>query len=537
MCMYNIHMLANRNKMFNYKIIKRILIGILSIILSITAISTNVLCAYAEEPKTDEEYQAEAEERKNLPVETNEVIGWPGGPEIGAEAAILMDADTGQILYAKNIDERLMPASTTKIMTCLTAMKRGVNLSDIVTVSQAAIDANDADGSHMGLRAGEQLSVEEIMTGILVTSANEGCNALAEHVAGSMDSYVDMMNEEAANLGLENTHFVTTNGLPDPDHYTTARDLATIAREFFSYDLFCRLSSTPYVEMPETELHDAHEIYSKNKLYKNRDYEYPYLVGSKTGYTDIARQTLVSCAEKDGMKLICVILMEEAPYQFEDTVNLFDYGFNNFSYVRTSEFNSGFLSKSSDFLGSSSAGSDSIIKIKSDSKVLLPIGGDISSVSTKIEYGSDNLTAFATLNYYFNGYYIGHSSLIFKPSTIEIPTIQLGKEKNKNVRPVMINIVDVIIKLVIFIAVVVLIFILWSIGKKIYYRRKEILKRNQRYQSTRVLNKNADRQRKIGRKKEQKEFKLKRKTEQKEKKQKRKATKYTNATRRIKKDR
>lgn len=533
--MYNVLMLINRIKIHN-NIIKKILICIISLLLCVSTIALDGLTIYADEPKTADEYLEEAEERKKLPVETNEVEDWPGGPVIGAEAAILIDADTGQILYAKNIDEKLMPASTTKIMTCLTAMKNNVNLNDLVTISQSAIDANDADGSNMGLVAGEQLTVEEIMTGILVTSANEGCNALAEHMAGSMDAYVELMNEEAASLGLENTNFVTTNGLPDPNHYTTARDLATIAREFFSYDLFCRLSSTPYVEMPETELHNAHEIYSKNKLYKNRDYEYPYLVGSKTGYTDIARQTLVSCAEKDGIKLICVILMEEAPYQFEDTVNLFDYGFNNFSYVRTSDFNSGFFSASTDFLNSSSDGSGSLIKFESDSKVLLPIGCDEGNVSSKIVYGCDDSTAFATVNYYFNGYYISSSRLIFKPGNIDTPSIKLGSEKDDSIQPVMINIVNIIIKFVIVIVIVLVIIVISNVAKRVIHKQKEVRKRNQRYQSTRVLNKNADKQRKIGRKREQRNFKIQRKLEHKEVKKKRKATSYTNATRR-KKDR
>ena len=161
---------------------------------------------YADEP----DYTEEMEERKNEPVDTNDITGWPDGPIIGAEAAILMDADTGEILYAKNIDEKLFPASTTKIMTCLVGIENA-NLNDLVTISNEAIYANEADGSNMGLKAGEQLTVEELLYGILITSANEACNALGEHISGSMEGYVELMNQRAAELGCTNTNFVTTN--------------------------------------------------------------------------------------------------------------------------------------------------------------------------------------------------------------------------------------------------------------------------------------------------------------------------------------
>ncbi len=453
----------------------------------------------ADEPKTDDEYQAEAEERKELTVETNEVMGWPNGPAIGAEAAILMDADTGQILYAKNIDERLMPASTTKIMTCLTALKRGANMSDVITVSQAAIDANDPEGSNMGLYAGEQLTVEEIITGILVCSANEGCNALAEHMAGSMDGYVEYMNEEAANMGLTNTHFVTTNGLPDPDHYTTARDLATIAREFFSYDVLCRLSSTPYVELEETDTHRAHSLYSKNKLYKNRDYEYPYLIGSKTGYTDDARQTLVSAAEKDGMRLICVILMEEAPYQFEDTVNLFDYGFANFSYSRVNDFEHTF-DTGYDYLSDSTYGS--LISLNTDVKVLLPNNADFESITSDITYRDSSSPYFADVNYYYNGYYIGKTGLSYSPLTNSISEIKIASITNKDVKITIINVKKVFLTVLIIFAGALVLIRLFIFIKKFYLKQKEKAKRNQKYSDARKINKRSDKQRRLGMKRE-----------------------------------
>lgn len=488
-------------------------IGALSLIISLLfSISVS-----ADEPKTDEELKAEAEARKELTVETNEVPNWPSGPAIGAEAAILMDADTGQILYAKNVDEKLMPASTTKIMTCLTAMKRGVDMSDIIHVNQSAIDANDPEGSNMGLYANEELTAEEIITGILVTSANEGCNALAEHIAGSMDGYVDMMNEEAMNMGLSNTHFVTTNGLPDPDHYTTARDLATIAREFFSYDILCRLSSTPYVEIEETSSHRAHSLYSKNKLYKNRDYEYPYLIGSKTGYTDVARQTLVSAAEKDGVRLVCVILMEEAPYQFEDTVNLFDYGFNNFSYSKVSDFENTYASDSDYYQDAHNA---SLITLNTDVKILLPNNTDYSYITSDITYRDSADPYFADVNYYFNGYYIGSTGLSFTPGTTSIDAIKLANTNGKDIEVTVINVKIVAIWMVIILAGILLLIRLFIFLKKMYYKHKERVKRSQKYEGSHKLNRNADRQRRLGAIREKKRKKKKQRNLEAERKKK-----------------
>ena len=346
-------------------------------------------------------------------------------------------------------------------------------------VSQAAIDANDPEGSNMGLYAGEQLTLEEIMTGILVCSANEGCNALAEHMTGSMDGYVDYMNDEAAKMGLTNTHFVTTNGLPDPDHYTTARDLATIAREFFSYDILCRLSSTPYVELEETDTHRAHSLYSKNKLYKNRDYEYPYLLGSKTGYTDDARQTLVSAAEKDGTRLICVILMEEAPYQFEDTVNLFDYGFANFSYSRISDFENTF-DTGSNYLSDSTYGS--LISLNTDVKVLLPNSADLSNITSDITYRESSTPYFADVNYYYNGYYIGKAGLSYNPITTSIDEIKLsGINTNKDVKITIINVKKVFLIVLLAFAGVLIIIRLIILIKKLILKQKEKAKRNQKF--------------------------------------------------------
>ncbi len=173
--------------------------------------------------------------------------------------------------------------------------------------------------------------MEECLYGIMVGSANEVANAVAEHVAGSMDAFADMMNQKAEELGCTNTHFVNAHGLFDENHYTSARDLALIARAFFQNELLTKIGNTASYHFEATETQPDDFIKRNKHKFITGETPYDGVKGGKTGYTDEARQTLVTCAEKNGMRLICVVLKEESPEQFNDTVKLFDYGFANFA--------------------------------------------------------------------------------------------------------------------------------------------------------------------------------------------------------------
>ena len=478
---------------------KRILIIFVLVLMTFNNIFT--IDIHADEP----DYTAEAEERKSEKVDTNEVPGWPEGPAIGAESAILMDADTGEILYAKNIDERLYPASTTKLMTCLVGIENA-SLDELVTVSREAIFANEADGSNMGLKEGEQLTVEELMYGILITSANEACNALGEHISGSMDGYVALMNQKAAELGCVNTHFVTTNGLQDDDHYSSARDLALIGREFFKYDLLCRLSSTAYYSMQDNGLHDAHELYSKNKLYKNREYAYEYLVGSKTGFTSVARQTLVSCAEKDGIRLICVIMKEETPYQFEDTIALFNYGFNNFYRINIASNETRYDISHQDFFSGESTIFENIapvISLDTRASLLLPNGTDFSALTSDVTYDGTGAPYFGNVNYYFNGYKVGSAGIAFEGEEAPDNFMTLdearaaaeaeslsGNETGK--KTVIVNIWSVIKTIFIIFVIIVIVIVLWTVGKVYWNKYKKKIRWKKRFRDSQGISTRRD---------------------------------------------
>ncbi len=367
------------------------------------------------------DYQAEAEQRKELPIQSNETSGWPEGPQIGAEAAIVMDASTGTILYAKNIHEELYPASTTKIMTCLLAVENA-SLSDKITFSNEAVFSVPRDGSSIGMDVGESITLEQALFGIMVGSANEVANAVAEHVSGSIDAFVNLMNQRASELGCTNTHFNNTNGLQDDDHYTSAYDLALIARAFFNNELLCKVGNTPRYHFTETSTQpDDFYLNNKHKLITG-EVKFDGIIGGKTGYTDQARETLVTCAERDGVKLICVILKEESPSQFTDTVTLFNYGFNNFTSVNVADTDTRYMPNDSLFFESENdvfGRSGTILSLSKSSTIIIPKTSSINDTDYSVSYNltdadlSSSPSAIAKISYTYNGVPIGTALLCY----------------------------------------------------------------------------------------------------------------------------
>ena len=267
----------------------------------------------------------------------NTEVSWPDAPEVNSSSCILVDADTGSILFERNSHEKCYPASTTKILTGLLTIEN-CNMDDVVTFSQAAATSiNIYEDANLGCKVGEQFTVNQLLHGLLLYSANEMAYALGEHVAGSIDAFVDMMNAKAKELGALNTHFANASGLYNTNHYTTAYDMAMIARGCYNNASFVSIDSTAdaYV-IPATNMSAQRTIRHRHKMLKGRSYYYEYCKGGKTGYTDESQNTLVTFAEKDGMRLICVVFKEETDdLRYTDTKTLFDWGFSNFQKSTT----------------------------------------------------------------------------------------------------------------------------------------------------------------------------------------------------------
>jgi len=266
-------------------------------------------------------------------------------PEIASKHAILAQAGTGRILYEKDADAKAYPASTTKIMTALLAIEN-LDPAAPLTASETAVQI-DRDGSNMGILRDEVLTVEQLLYGLLVHSANDAANVLAEAVAGDIASFVDMMNVRAAELGMTNTHFANTHGYHDSEHYTTARDLLTLSMHAMQNELFAKIVGTAQYEIPPTEKYKEIRYLSNNNALinpmKGHKYLYSPAKGIKTGHTADAGYCLTSYAEKGDKEFFCVTL--DAPveddniYSFNDTIALLDYGFNNFTVQNISDTN------------------------------------------------------------------------------------------------------------------------------------------------------------------------------------------------------
>lgn len=451
---------------------------------------------------TFEELQEEVEARKALPIQSNEIDNWPTGPQIGAEAAILMDANTGVILYSKNIHERLYPASTTKIMTVLLAMENG-NLDDMVEFSHDAVFSVPRDGSNMGMDVGESITLEECLYGIMVASANEAANAAGEYVSGSIEDFVALMNKRAQEMGCKDTHFVNPNGLHDPQHYTSAYDLAIISSYFFRNEILCKISNTAryHFEPTPTQPDDFYEN-NKHKLI-NGEIPYDGILGGKTGYTDDSRQTLVTCAEQNGMRLICVVFKEESPDQFTDTAELFDYGFQNFQVLNISENeekysieSTGFLQIGNDVFGSSKP----ILSIDTDSYVIIPNTATFQDLDSEIDYSLSDENRVAGIEYSYHGMYVGNAYLNLatdNASTYEFDTnmtttdvsvekTETESEPEQSQNTVFINIKKILIGILILAAVLIAIFMIQAliVSRRTAKRRNNRVKRKQRRRSS-----------------------------------------------------
>ena len=256
---------------------------------------------------------------------------WPQAPEISEETGILMEASTGQVLFDKSMDEIRYPASTTKVMTALLILENVEDLSQIVTFTDVITPDLAPGNSTINARVGEQLTVEQCLYAIMLASANEVCTQMAVYVAGSVENFVSMMNQRAQELGCQNTHFVNANGLPDPNHYTTAHDLALILTAAIQNEDFCRISGSAAYTIPATNMTASpRSLENSNALIKNGEYHYEGVIAGKTGHTEAAKNTLVTAASRDGMTLVCVVLRSDGEDRFIDTVSLFDYGFDNF---------------------------------------------------------------------------------------------------------------------------------------------------------------------------------------------------------------
>lgn len=399
------------------------------------------------------------EETTPFPVDstTDDITGWPVAPVLESHAAVVIEAETGTVLYDKNMNMRCYPASITKILTAILGIENS-SLHDMVYYSEENIAAVPRDSSHIAINPGEELTMENTLYGLLLASANECANAIAEHISGSITAFVDLMNERAKELGAINTHFSNANGLPDENHYTTCYDMAMISRAAVFNETYRKINGTTSYMIPPTNLQsESRPVNTMHRLILSGSSHYEGCFGGKTGYTSVAGSTLVTFAERDGMTLICVVMQSTSPACFTDSAALLDYGFHSFCRVNVAENETNYTFHKDTFFPSSYSLFDSVsmdIELNKDSVIILPINAEFSDAEAKLTFSNsepteENLTnaqgqvenleqannpTLATITYSYNGHYVGSATLdvtygdmdtfsFTKNTPVEIPSI------------------------------------------------------------------------------------------------------------------
>ena len=310
-------------------------------------------------------------------VNTDNIQGWPKAPETASETAVLIDADTGAVLYDKGMDEYRYPASTTKIMTLLVAVENS-SPRDSVTFTETGVRDVNWDSSNIGMKLGETISMKDCWYAAIIESANEVCAQIAETIGGSEAKFINMMNEKAKALGCSRTHFANAGGLPDANHYTTAHDLAKIMRAGLQNARFRKVISAVNYTIPATNLSEARGMHTHMPLMaQESNLYYEGCIGGKTGSTQDAGHTLVVAAERNGRTYIAVTMRtSDLGMNCTDSIALFDYAFNNFDSIDVN-----------------------------GTKMTVPKGVTVNELTTEtMEKGGNTFD-----QYYYNGQFVGYA--------------------------------------------------------------------------------------------------------------------------------
>lgn len=342
---------------------------------------------------------------------------WPSNVFIEADGGILIDADSGTVLYSKNIHNTYYPASITKILTAYIIINH-CDLDDTVTFTHSAVNTLEPGSSILGARVGDKMSVRDCLYALLLQSANEVANALAEHCSGSVEAFSELMNEEAKKLGCIDSNFANPSGLNNPNHYTSAHDMSLIAKAAFSDPTFLEIDKTLYYDVPAGQLQqypDGWRYYMHHRMMKKNDsLYYSGIIGGKTGYTSLAGNTLVTCAERDGLKLIAVVLNGHQTH-YSDTKTLLDFGFEHFKSVLIADEDSTYQKIEQDLsIGGISFGETTKLSVDATSAITLPKSGEFSDVTSTLDYELDETapeSAVARIDYMYGDRVVGQAYL------------------------------------------------------------------------------------------------------------------------------
>ncbi len=418
-----------------------------------------------------------------------------------AKSAVLIDAKTGIVIYDKNKDIKSYPASTTKILTALLAIEN-TKPTDILTHSHNAVFNIGPGSSHIGMRENEQITMDQALYGVLLASANEVCMAIAEHISGSVENFVEFMNKRAKEIGAKNTHFANPHGFHDDNHYTTSYDMALIMKEAIKNEEFVKYISTPsYKILPTNLVNEQRVLNNSNKLIlKTSPYYYEYCVGGKTGFTDQAGNTLVTYAKKGDIELIAVVMKDEGFKVYDDTRALFNYGFD--AYEEKEIFNKeGYKNKANivqKFKDKDIPLGEVYVTAENNLSLDLPKTVDVSKIQrvanipTAVEGPINVGDKVGTLDFLYENNKIASINLLSEDKIDTIAEAKLERqEKIKNISKLIIKVLKyLLIGIVIF--VVVFFGLAFIVRNIIKVRRKNKRKRRYGNQTLKPMPKNRN---------------------------------------------
>ena len=436
--------------------------------------------------RADEETDAPMDQREierqtayAIPPDTNSLAGWPQGPSVYGDSAIVMDMDSGAIVYGKQIDKRHYPASITKLLTALVALENS-QLTDEVLFSDDSVSFLEYGDAHIGMTPGEIISMEDAYYGMLLASANEVSYAVAENVGrlmgGDYNTFIQKMNDRSAELGCTGSHWMNANGLHDENHYTTAHDMALITSAVYQYDEYREVVQTLSHTIPPTNLVNESRTFQQNHkmLWPKNDNYYEYCTGGKTGYTDQARTTLVTTADNGNLRLAAVVLYDFGNDAYIDTRAMFDYVYNNFSKV---------------MLADQETPEEIDAYSENDSYVLLPAGIEFGDLEKEIEI-TDEQSREGTVTYTYQGQKVGSAGVVLTKEYVMEQTghdytLQVKKEaavSDVKELPLALKIVIGIGTALVVLAILLAVYI-WQVRRRRKLRRRQLRRRREMHES------------------------------------------------------
>ncbi len=362
-------------------------------------------------------------------VKAKKKASWPATPEIYAETGVLIEATTGTVLYDKGKDQQMYPASITKVLTALVAIEN-TQLDEKVTFSHDAIFSLEPEAAHIAMKEGEKITMEDCLYGLLLASANEVANAMAEHTGGSIDEFATMMNERAKKAGAKNSNFTNPSGLFDENHYTTAYDMAMVTRAALQHPEFMKVEATTSYTIDKTDMTDEPRyLNNRHKMLFVNDYRYyEGIQGGKTGYVDQSGNTLITFAKRGDLQLISVVMKSNSENVYNDTKLLLDYGFDNFQVKNISTNETSFDLNESGFfsdIGYLFQNTTTASVLNEDDIVVIPNSVTFGDLTHELVWNEDNSSA--QISYYYGKRSVGSTTL-----NLSATTDQSGESSSKD---------------------------------------------------------------------------------------------------------